>query len=48
MTKEHCPNCKVLRDAVVSTLEKDIEEKGLVFKVIAKSYSCSICNTNTR
>ena len=48
MTKEHCPNCKVSRDAVVSTLKKVIEEKGIVFNVISKSYSCSMCNTFIR
>jgi len=48
MTKEHCPNCKVLRDVVASTIEREIEEKGIAFKVISKSYSCSICNTFIR
>ena len=48
MIKKHCPTCKVLRNVVVSTIERDIEEKGDLFKVISKSYSCSMCNTFIR
>jgi hypothetical protein len=48
MTTELCPNCRVLRAAVVSTFEKEIEENGEVFKMITKSYSCSKCNTFIR
>jgi len=48
MTNEICPHCRVLRDTVVSTFEKEIEEKGDIFNVVAKSYSCSTCNSFIR
>lgn len=48
MNNELCPNCRVLRDTVVSMFEKEIKEKGEVYKVLSKSYSCSMCNTFIR
>jgi len=48
MPNEICPHCRVLRDTVVSTLKNIIKEKEDVFGVVAKSYSCSTCNSFIR
>lgn len=48
MANEICPHCRALRDTVVSTYEKEIEEDGKSLKVITKNYHCSMCNSFIR
>ncbi|MBU3072604.1 hypothetical protein [Clostridium estertheticum] len=48
MANEICPHCRALRDTVVSTFEKEIKEDGDIFKVVTKTYHCSMCNSFIR
>jgi hypothetical protein len=48
MANEICPHFRALRDTVVSTFEKEIEEDGENKKVVTKNYHCSMYNSFIR